>query len=694
MHDGLSFRLSAEFIKPYKEKVAPFGYRDGGGLSLGELTFLDKYSRKKEDGSKEQWWEVCERVINGMYSLQKDHCQNNRLPWNGRKAQASAQEAYERMFVLKWTPPGRGMWAMGTPLVNVHKNSAALQNCSFISTKDMTWQNPAKVFGFLMEASMLGVGVGFDNKGADHQFKIYAPSSEIDFYSIPDTREGWVESTCRLLNSYLTPGKGTCEFDYSPIRKAGSLIKTFGGTAAGPEPLMRLHRVIRWLFAGRAGSILTATDIADIGNLIGVCVVSGNVRRSAELHQGTDSGILKLKDGSQSLHHAIRNGECDFSKHPLSEIDPTGCLKDETDLVGGWGWMSNNSLLAEIGQDYEEPVTYTKKKGEPGYIWLKIARDYGRLIDPPNYKDWRLMGFNPCTEQGLESWECCTLVDAYMNAHTSLQDFKRTLKFAYLYAKSVTLLPTHWEETNAIMQRNRRIGTSLAGVADFADNQGIQATRTWMDEGYKEIRRYDVVYSEWLGVRESIKVTTIKPGGTVPIVAGSAPGVHWTPGGKYFLRSMRFATDNPLIPVLQAANYRIEPDEDAPLTTMVVYFPVHTIAQRSEKEVSIYEKVHLVVLAQQYWSDNGVSVTISFKPEEAEHVAKILKMYEGQLKAISFLPEGSYEQAPYEGISQETYESYSATLLPVDLSLLYGKESKEAKGEAYCTTDFCELKKG
>jgi hypothetical protein len=156
---------------------------------------------------------------------------------------------------------------------------------------------------------------------------------------------------------------------------------------------------------------------------------------------------------------------------------------------------------------------------------------------------------------------------------------------------------------------------------------------------------------------------------------------------------MRFAKDNPLIPVLTAANYRIEVDKDAPQTTVVVYFPVKTIAQRSEREVSIYEKVHLVVLAQRYWSDNGVSVTITFKPEEAEHVARILKMYEGELKAISFLPEGCYEQPPYQGVTQEVYEAYASQLLPVDLSVLYGKASQEAKGEAYCTTDFCELKK-
>ena len=164
---SFSFRLSEDFVATYRDRKAPFGYKDAGGNSVGEITFLRTYSRLKGDGTKETWDDVCERVINGMYSLQKEHCKTNRLPWNDQKAQSSAKEAFDRLFNLKWTPPGRGLWVMGTPIVNVQRNSAALQNCAFVSTLEMTKNNPAKPFSFLMEASMLGVGVGFDDKGAD-----------------------------------------------------------------------------------------------------------------------------------------------------------------------------------------------------------------------------------------------------------------------------------------------------------------------------------------------------------------------------------------------------------------------------------------------------------------------------------------------------------------------------------------------
>lgn len=671
---NFSFRLSEDFVASYKTKQAPFGYRDAAGNSVGEITFLRTYSRKKEDGTKETWAEVCERVINGMYSIQKDHAKNQRLPWSDTRAAASAKEAFDRLFNLKWTPPGRGLWVMGTPLVNVQRNSAALQNCAFVSTTEMTKLNPAKPFAFLMEASMLGVGVGFDDKGADKDFIIYEPKGE-ETYVIPDTREGWVESLVLILNAYLRADTKTPLFDYSQIRPAGTPIKTFGGTAAGHEPLEKLHNHIHKLFKGRAGEKVTRRDIADIGNLIGVCVVSGNVRRSAELLIGRidDPDFLNLK-----------NPEIYPERNSYDPENP------------GWAWMSNNSVEATVGADLTPIVDGIARNGEPGVIWLDVSRKYGRLADPENNKDWRVSGYNPCAEQSLESFECCTLVETYLNRHESSEDYNRTLKFAYLYAKTVTLLPTHWEETNAIMQRNRRIGTSMSGVANFADRVGLPTLREWMDSGYQTIQSYDKTYSEWLGVRESIKTTTVKPSGTVSILAGESPGVHWTPGGKYFNRAIRFSNEDPMLQLFKMANYRVEPASESPDTTSVVFFPIKSDALRAERDVTIFEKMSLAAVAQRYWSDNSVSVTISFDPEkESEHVGTVLHMYDGQLKTVSFLPSGNftYPQMPYTQITEKEYEEEGIMkLFPIDFSGVYAGLASDAIGEAYCTTDACEVK--
>ena len=675
MSVAFSFKLSEEFISSYKDKPSPFGYKDAGGNSVGEITFLRTYSRKKEDGTKETWIDVCQRVIEGMYSIQKDHCKTNRLPWSDARGQASAKEAFDRLFNLKWTPPGRGLWVMGTPLVNEQKNSAALQNCAFVSTKEMTKLDPARPFAFLMEASMLGVGVGFDDLGADKEFNIYAPQNQnIQTYVVPDTREGWVESTSLLINSFLKPDQPTYDFDYSLVRPAGAPIKIFGGTAAGPDPLIKLHNYIRKLFTGRENEKLTRVDIADIGNLIGVCVVSGNVRRSAELLIGRidDDNFLNLK-----------NAEKFPERNSYDAAAP------------GWGWMSNNSVSAEVGQDLSKIVDGIALNGEPGVVWLDLSRKYGRLIDPPNNKDHRIMGYNPCAEQSLESYEMCTLVETYLNRHDSLEDFKRTLKFAYLYAKTVTLLPTHWEETNAIMQRNRRIGTSISGVANFADTTGLPTLKEWMNQGYAVVKSYDIVYSEWLGIRESIKTTTVKPSGTVSILAGESPGVHWTPGGKYFNRAIRFSNVDPMLPLFKWAGYRVEAASESPETTSVVFFPIKSDAERAEKDVTIFEKMALAVTAQRYWSDNSVSVTVSFDPEtEKRHIGTVLHMHDGQLKTVSFLPSGNftYPQMPYTQITSEEYEEAVNKLMPIDLTGVYAGLGVEAIGESYCTTDACEIK--
>lgn len=673
MSESFSFRLSQSFIDSYKTVEPDWGWKDNAGNSIGELTFVRTYSRLKKDGSKERWWEVCERVINGMYSLQKDHCRTNRLEWNGHKAQASAQEAYERMFAFKWTPPGRGLAQMGTPLVMEHRNAASLLNCAFVSTGDMERQDPGYPFAWTTEALMLGIGVGFDTLGAG-KFDVLDPADsdtdDNERWLIPDTREGWAQSVGKLVNSYLRPGKPTVAFDYSEIRPYGSEIMTFGGTASGPGPLRKGHEQIRGVLEENKGQTLSAKTIVDIENIIGTFVVAGNTRRSAELALGLpdDAGFTDLKN---------------------SEVYPDRCQQGD-----GWAFMSNNSISARVGMDYTPFVKNTATNGEPGYVWLDTARNYGRLIDGPDYKDSRVKGFNPCVEQPLESFEMCCLVEVHLNRAESLEDFVRTLKFAYLYGKTVTLLTSPWEKTNAVMLRNRRIGLSTTGVAGFVETHTLSAYREWADKGYRRICELDTEYSEWLGIRESIRKTTLKPSGSVSLLSGATPGVHWAPGGQFFLRAIRFGDFDKTWTLLQEAGYKVETDVYS-ANTKVVFFPLKSEAGRAEKDVSIYEKIHLAAEAQKYWSDNGVSVTVSFDAKhEAEDVGKVLKMYEGQLKAVSFLPMGNavYAQQPYQQLSLEEYEREAKGLLRIDINSLYN-EGSDAESESYCTTDVCEIPK-
>lgn len=670
----LSFKLVDSFVEGYKTKEPPFGFRDAGGNSFGEIVMINKYSRVKEDGTKERWWEVCRRVVEGMYSIQKDWAKEHVLPWNDHKAQKSAQEAYDLLFEMKWTPPGRGLFSMGTYVVNGRRDSTPLQNCAFISTYDMTKNDPSAPFTFLMNVSMLGVGVGYDTRGAEKEFIVHDPtkSDMIKSYQIPDSREGWVDSLRIKLESYLKPGQSPVEFDYSLIRPRGAPIVTFGGIAPGPKPLMRLHNMIDKILGNREGEVLTDVDIADIANLVGDCVVSGNVRRSALLAYGRkeSKGFLNLK-----------NAEVFPERNSYDAANP------------GWAYMSNNSVRAFVGDDLSSVIPGIMHNGEPGIIWEDVTKAYGRLIDPPNHKDHRFAGFNPCVEQPLESGEMCTLADIHLSKVEDEADLVRALKYAYLYAKTVTLLPTHIQKTNAIMQRNRRIGISLSGMANFSDNRGKAVLRKWMDDGYKKMTEYDVIYSEWLAIRESIKLTTVKPTGTTSLIVGESPGAHWAPGGEYFMRAMIFAAEDSFVQLAKAAGYKIEQSVSTP-DSVVVYFPIHWDALRTEQDVSIFEKAAMAVEAQRWWSDNGVSVTVSFKPEEREHVPTIIAMYEGQLKAISFMEKRNdvYPQQPFTDITSSEYVEWESKLLKLDMTPMYeGTDIRDGEGDKYCTTDVCEI---
>ena len=670
-YNNFSFKLTEDFVSKYISQSAPFGFTDAGGNSVGEITFIRTYSRVKEDGTKEKWHEVCERVVNGMYSIQKDHAVKNKLPWNPQKAQASARECYDRMFNLKFTPPGRGLHQMGSAQV-ASGNSASLQNCGVIGTANIDRHNPGYIFQWGMEALMYGIGLGFDTLAANKDIEIRPREGEPITFVVPDTREGWAESLCILINSFLR-NNAPVKFDYSLIRPYGTPIKTFGGTASGPDPLIQLHKRIKKMFEKKIGGRLDSECIVDIFNMIGACVVAGNVRRSAEIAMGEydDLNFLELK-----------NAKVFPERNSFSSTKP------------GWAWASNNSINVPVGAEYSRYVDKIASNGEPGFIWLDIAKTRGRLRDAPDDKDRRVVGFNPCSEQPLESQECCTLCTVHLSNSDSKEDFLRTLKFAFLYAKTVTLLPTPWQETNAVMQRNRRIGLSLTGITDFLDSNGMPVVVDYMESGYDEVRRWDKIYSEWLCIRESNRVTTIKPEGTVSLLSGSSPGIHFGPGGEYFLRAIRFSNDDQLLNLFKHAKYKIE-DDVVSSDTSVVYFPIKSNSTRSEKEVSMFEKIGLAAKAQHHWSDNGVSVTISFDVKTEKHLIEpALRLHEGALKSVSFLPMNNkyYPQMPYTQISQEEYENYIGKIKKIDFSAIYdGVGNLEAAGEKFCSNDSCTI---
>ena len=644
------FILPESFINKFRGKQPEWG-------PLGYITYKRTYARIVEKENRiEEFYETVRRCVQGCYSMQKDHCIKLGLPWNEEKALNSAMKMYEKMWNFKFSPPGRGLWVMGTPFIDKH-GSMALNNCGFSSTEDIDVKGPM-AFKWCMDALMLGVGVGFDTKGAG-KIKIMQPIYSGNVFIIPDSREGWVKALGKVLEGFFL-GTDIPNFDFSKIRLKGALIKGFGGVASGPEPLVELLNDVKDILTPRINKLIKTADIVDIFNLIGKCVVAGNVRRSAEIALGSmdDEEFITLKQDQDALiHHR---------------------------------WASNNSVIASVGMDYTPIIEGIAKNGEPGVIWLENAQKYSRMGYEADNKDKKAKGCNPCGEQTLESFELCCLVETYPSRHESYEEYQETLKYGYLYAKSVTLLNTHWGVTNAVMGKNRRIGTSQSGIIDAFVKHGRREILDWCNKGYDFLKNLDEEYSDWLCIPKSVKITSVKPSGTVSLLPGVSPGIHY-PHSEYYIRRIRIAKNSDLIPIIREAGYKVEADVYSD-HAYVVEFPIHEpLFERCKDDVSMWEQFENAAAYQRHWSDNQVSITITFTEDEVKDIKYCLEAYEDKLKGVSLLPikDHCYEQAPYEKIEKKDFEEMILRIKPLKLKQIM----LEAEGEEGCETDACLLKK-
>ena len=872
------FKLNSDFIKSYKSKPENFGFN-----GLGKLVYERTYSRKLDDGSNEKWYQTIQRVVECAYTIQKNYIDRNNCYWNESQAQQSAQEMYKLMFDLKILPPGRGLWAMKPEILFEKNLYASLSNCAAVSTKNIE-RELEKPFKFLMDVSMLGCGCSFDTQGAD-LITIKKPITTSD-HVISDTREGWVDSVGMLLNAYFTGGE-LPKFNYSLLRPAGTPLKTFGGFSSGPQPLIDLHNFLYNLLDLRIGQSLTSTNIVDIFNMIGKCVVAGGTRRTAELafSEPTEE-FMTLKNYDINPHRAsygwisnnsvrltvgdprlkdvvdkiIINGSepgilwIDNMKHYgrlddssiTTDLDPlvemtNPCYAANTklltsngiyniqDLVGKrvkvWNskvwtpavvkitgynqpilkikfndgtvtyptpnhkFMLDNGLFIEANdlkpgscifrskfvkcdttvflKDFViECFNYDSDKNLVFYMGCKIViknlkiqllefgirswivslcsvnyliidnADYLGILDLINESDFNklkkftlsrtvydkyitnvssgliVISVKPtkkledivycvtteddshlatfdgivthnCGEIALESYELCNLVELFLNNITSYEEYLRCLKYAYLYAKTITLCNTHIKETNRVLLKNRRIGVSLSGVAQFLSSNTLNDLKKWLDTGYTELKKWDTIYSNWLAIPKSIKITTIKPSGTISLLAGATPGIHY-PESNYYIRRVRI---NKLDPILKTIKGYTIVDDLVDSSNVCVEIPVH-IPGKTIKDVSVAEQIALVAFFQKYWADNQVSFTCKFDDHDSKDILGLLEFYQYQLKGISFMKSNdkSYIQAPYESISKNEY----------NVMMLRQAEIGEAKGSdgkmsLYCDGDHCEV---
>jgi ribonucleoside-triphosphate reductase len=643
------FTLSSLTKWQLNNMAQKFGF---GGF--GEATYYRTYSRLKADGTQEHWADTIIRVVEGVFSVRKDHYSRNNLPWDDDSMQKMAYDMAVSMFEMKWLPPGRGLWAMGTEYV-YERGGAALNNCGAVDTTEL-----ALAADWAMDMLMSGVGVGFNTAwkgGAASPDK----SSPVQ-YVIPDSREGWVESVRLLIESYTNGGKWY-EFDYSYIRPAGSPINGFGGTASGPAPLIELHgRIESYLDSFCAGEIDATRCTADIFNAIGACVVAGNVRRSAEIALGSagDETFLDLKD---------------LEKNP-----------DRAEI----SWMSNNTVVLEDTADFEhlpEIAERIRKNGEPGIMNLINVQKYGRYGKEDEDRAWIS---NPCAEIPLESFELCNLAEVFPSRCVDESEFYTSLKYATFYASTVSLLPTHRPETNSVIARNRRIGVSLSGIADMLDEFGATELTRRMRIGYDIVKKTNEQLAKEAGVPSAIRVTTVKPSGTISQLAGVSSGMHF-PTFQYAIRRMRVGNDSAICAVLKDAGVPHEPDIYSANTT-VFEFPIDQGKTRKATDVSAWEQFALLAMLQREWSDNMVSCSIYFDPEtEGHQIEHMLAQFAPVIKSVSMLPHtdaGAYAQMPYEGITKEEYDRRVKSMPSIDWSRYGGSDGAE---ERFCSNGTCSV---
>tara|TARA_B110000093_G_C12846861_1_gene357629 strand:- start:161 stop:892 length:732 start_codon:yes stop_codon:yes gene_type:complete len=232
----------------------------------------------------------------------------------------------------------------------------------------------------------------------------------------------------------------------------------------------------------------------------------------------------------------------------------------------------------------------------------------------------------------------------------------------------------------------------MSGIAQFVANNGVGKLQTWMDKGYHHIQELDKEYSDWMAIPRSIKTTSIKPSGTVSLLAGATPGIHF-PESRYYIRRMRLGINSNLVPSLEKAGYKVEPAFGSEESTVVVEIPVDLgEGVRTLDDVSMWEQLSLAALAQKYWADNQVSCTVTFDPEtEGDQIAHALDIFQYQLKGVSFLPRlelGAYKQMPYESITAEEYIVMKDSLSKLSFGRVKGEEIAI---ERFCDNDVCEI---
>jgi ribonucleoside-triphosphate reductase (thioredoxin) len=629
--------------------------------SIGYITYKRTYARRLDEqdinSPTEEFSDTVNRVVtaaNGQLGCGFDDDEQQRLR--------------NYLLGLKGTVAGRFLWQLGTKTVDT-LGLSSLQNCAFTVV-----DKPVEPFTWAMDLLMLGSGVGYNIQkenveklpavNVDFKCPTRSDTNDADFI-VPDSREGWVALLGKTLKAaFLAHSSGKQTFTYSTkmIRSKGAPIKGFGGTASGPEDLVWGITEIGKILEKRAGKKIKPVDALDIMNIIGAVVVAGNVRRSAQIAIGDPDDVEYL-------------------------------LAKRWDLgnIPSWRAMSNNSVVChDIGDLHDFFWDGYEGKGEPyGLINLKLSRKIGRLGET-QYPDPQVQGYNPCAEQSLADKETCCLAEIYLPNIDSKEELLDVATLLYRVNKHSLALPCHLKSTEAIVHENMRMGIGITGVLQATEEQ-----KSWLDWVYKKLRSYDEWYSQKNGFNKSVKLTTVKPSGTLSLLPGVTPGCH-PAYARYMVRRIRISSNHSLVDVCRKHGFPVEYqqnfDGSEDRSTVVVSFPfTHGDTAVLASEMTALSQLETVKWLQEVWSDNSVSCTVYYRKEELPEIKKYLKKnYKNSHKSLSFLlhSEHGFKQAPLEEITKEQYDELVAKTVPITSisNLDIGLDDSE------CATGACPIR--
>jgi ribonucleoside-triphosphate reductase len=629
---------------------------EGNYLPTDYQSFIHKsrYARWLDtEGRRESWNETVSRYVSNI-------CKANAIDTDTKK------ELYDAIISLQVMPSMRAMMTAGPAL---ERDNTAGYNCSYLPVDD------PKSFDEAMFILLCGTGVGFS---VERQFVSKLPEVPTMFDSdttiiVKDSKEGWAKAFRQVL-ALLWAGE-VPKWDTSLVRPAGAKLKTFGGRASGPAPLIDLFNFCIATFKGAQNRRLSSLECHDIMCKVGEIVVSGGVRRSAmiSLSNLSDDRMRHAKSGNwweHAGHRALANNSVSYTEKPDMET----FLREWTALV-------------------------ESKSGERGIFNRQASKKQAAKNDRRD-TEWEF-GTNPCSEIILRPYQFCNLSEVVVRATDDLKSLSNKVKLATIIGtiqSSLTKFPYLRKVWQNNTEEERLLGVSLTGIMDnpllTAKNKGLAQT---LDHLRHVAINTNKEWAERLGVQRSTAITCVKPSGTVSQLVDSASGIH-ARHSSYYYRTVRGDNKDPITQFMKDQNIPSELCVMKPDTTTVFTFPISSPKNAvTRNDMSAIEQLEIWLTYQRHWCEHKPSVTITVLPDEWMEVGAFVWEYFDEMSGVSFLPHSdhTYQQAPYQECTKDEYKAllkdFPSKIDWEKLSSYEQEDNTVGMQTLACSGDVCEI---